>query len=254
MESSPNQPNPGQPRELNLQQMAGQFMTGLQRHFDMLAFNLASRENASEAAYNAHVRSAGIMPVPQAHQNFEQMQAHARDLLVRQVLNDCLNLVVTCLNNSHLFLALIKQQKESGSKQLTQEQQKAAQDAQQAFVRARLEDKFNSLEETYGILCEYEDSIVSLAFCLQALMAHKGLVQQAHLDDNHRLVVELVAAAPSLQEIPNLQPANLQPASRSFQEGERVSFSNTDLLNIILTVGVLANQLFKAVASFANPQ
>jgi len=254
MENPPNQPNPGQPRELNLQQMAGQFMTGLQRHFDMLAFNLASRENASEAAYNAHVRSAGIMPVPQAHQNFEQMQAHARDLLLRQVLNDSLNLVVTCLNNSHLFLALIKQQKEGGSKQLSQEQQKAAQEAQQTFTRARLEEKFNHLEEDYGILCEYEDSFISLAFCLQALMGHQGLVQAAHLDDSQRLVVELATAASSLQEVLNLQPKNVQSASRSFQEGERVSFSDAELLNIVLTVGVHANQLFKAISTYAKSE
>ena len=34
----------GQSKELNLRAMAQEFMDGLQRHADMLAFNLASRE------------------------------------------------------------------------------------------------------------------------------------------------------------------------------------------------------------------
>ena len=86
--SSESQPNPGQPQQVNLQQIAQQFMAGMQRHFDMLAFNLASREAATEEAYNAHVHATKIMPAAPRHQNFEQMQAYARDLLVRQVIGD----------------------------------------------------------------------------------------------------------------------------------------------------------------------
>ena len=46
--------NGGQPQQVNLQQIAQQFMSGLQRHFDMLAFNLASREAVQEEAFNRH--------------------------------------------------------------------------------------------------------------------------------------------------------------------------------------------------------
>jgi hypothetical protein len=253
MPDEPTPPNPGQRRELNLQQMASQFMAGVQRHFDMLAFNLASRENTSEAAYNAHVRSAGIMPVPQLHQNFEQMQAHARDLLMRQVLNDTLNLTVTCLNNTHLFLALLKQKKESDANQLDPQRQQAAQQAQQAFVKAPLERKFDRLEKDYGIMCELEDSITSIAFCMQALMAQGGRIRAQQLDDQQQLVLELVTAAGSLQKVPNLQPANVQMARKVFHLDDRVTFSDAELLSLPLTVGLFAQQLFLAVSKYAQP-
>jgi len=77
-----------------LQQIAQQFMVGLQRHFDMLAFNLAAREGVAEADYDRLVHAPKIMPAAKAHQNFEQMQAYARDLLMRQVIGDCMNLTV----------------------------------------------------------------------------------------------------------------------------------------------------------------
>ena len=73
--SENTQPNQGQPQQVNLQQIAQQFMSGLQRHFDMLAFNLAARDSVQEAAYNERVNAPKIMPAAPRHQNFEQMQA-----------------------------------------------------------------------------------------------------------------------------------------------------------------------------------
>lgn len=252
MANDPSNPHPGQPKELNFQKMANQFMAGVQRHFDMLAFNLASRESASEAAYNAHIRAAGIMPVPQLHQNFEQMQAHARDLLLRQVINDALNLAVTCLNNSHLFLALIREKKAGDGGELSPEQQKNAQQEQQAFVQARLEQKFEKLEQNYKVLCELEDSLISLAFCLQALMTQSGVVRQAQVDDQKQLQLELVTARSHPQQVHNLQAANVQTYTKSFSEGVKISFSDPDLQAIVLTVGVFARQLFESVGKFAQ--
>ena len=147
-----NQPNPGQPQQVNLQQIAQQFMAGLQRHFDMLAFNLASRELVSEAGYNKHSNAPRIMPAAPRHQNFEQMQAYARDLMVRQVVGDALNLVVTGMNNAHFFLALVKAT--HANSRVSAEAQKEAQELQQSFVPAPLDEKFNRLEKDYGIMCE----------------------------------------------------------------------------------------------------
>jgi len=42
-------------------------------------------------------------------------------------------------------------------------------------------------------MCELEDSITSLGFCLQALMHQKGMVKEAQIDENGELVVELKA-------------------------------------------------------------
>lgn len=249
--NNPN-PNPGNSRELNLQQMVNQFMTSLQRHFDMLAYTLASRENASEEAYLKRVRDAAIMPVPQVHLNFEQIEAHARDLLLRQVLNDAMNLSVTALNNSHLFLALLKEKKSNEEGHLGQEEQKRAQAAQQAFLKAKIEKKFELLEKDYGIMCELEDSIVAFSYCLQALLTQGGIPREAQLDESGSLKVELMSAAPTLEPVPNLQPNNLKTVVRSFEEGETIDFSDTDLQNVVLTIGVFAQQLFACIARYAN--
>lgn len=255
MSQEPTPPNPGQPRELNLQKTANHFMTALQRHFDMLAFNLASRENTSEAAYNAHVRAAGVMPVPQVHQNFEQMQAHARDLMVRQVINDALNLAVSALHNAHLFLSLIQQQKASGNpkgpNQLSPDQQKEAQQNQEAFLRLRLEEKFDALESAFGVVSEFEDTFVSLAFCLKALSTQGGIVKQEQVDDDGFLALELISAAPSVEPVPDLRDANIQSNRKAFRVSDRVIFSDNDLLNILLTLGVFARRLFSDVARYA---
>lgn len=246
------QPNQGSSRELNLQQMVNQFMTGLQRHFDMLAYTLACRENASQESYLKRVRDVAIMPVPQLHQNFEQIEAHARDLLLRQVINDAMNLSITALNNAHLFLALLKEKKHSESGDLGQDEQKRAQAAQQAFLKAKLEKKFELLEEHYGILCELEDSIIGLAYCLQALLTQSGIPREAQLDESGLLKVELVAAAPTLEPVPNLHPNNLRNVVRSFEEGQIIDFSDLDMQNITLTIGVFAQHLFASVAKYAN--
>jgi hypothetical protein len=248
---SPN-PNPNASRELNLQQMVNQVMTALQRHFDMLAYTLASRENATQETYLKRVRDVAIMPVPQLHQNFEQIEAHARDLLLRQVINDAMNLSITALNNCHLFLALLKEKKNSETGELGPEEQKRAQAAQQAFLKAKLEKKFELLEQNYGILCELEDSITGLAYCLQALLTQNGIPREAQLDESGLLKVDLIAAAPTLDPVPNLHPNNLRQVVRSFQEDQIIDFSELDMQNMVLTVGVFAQHLFAAVAKYAN--
>ena len=81
--------NGGHSKEFNLRDMAQNFMDGLQRHADMLALNLASRESVQEAAYKRRAAAPQIMPAGKRHQNFEQMR-YARDLLLRQAINDCI--------------------------------------------------------------------------------------------------------------------------------------------------------------------
>ena len=60
-------------QHLNLRNVAQNFMDGLQRHADMLAFNLAARESVQEAAYKQRSLAPRIMPAGKRHQNFEQM-------------------------------------------------------------------------------------------------------------------------------------------------------------------------------------
>ena len=246
-----SQPNPGQPQQVNLQQIAQQFMTGLQRHFDMLAFNLASREGANEDTYNRQANAPRIMPAAPHHQNFEQMQAYARDLLVRQVLGDCMNLAVTGMNNAHFFLALVKST--NATSEVNPEAQKVAQEAQQAFVPAQLDEKFNLLEKNYGVMCELEDTITSLGFVMQALMQQGGVVKAPQLDDSGELVIELKSVEISSPTDGQSQPqGRLVDQRKVYRDGDTLSFTDVELQLVLVTIAAFADALFKSVATYAK--
>lgn len=244
-------PSGGQPQQINLQQIAQQFMAGLQRHFDMLAFNIASREAVQEDAYNKRVNAPRVMPAAPRHQNFEQMQAYARDLMVRQVIGDSLNLTVTAMNNAHFFLALVKAT--NANKDVTPEAQKEAQASQQTFIPAQLDEKFNRLEQGYGIMNELEDTMISLGFTMQVLLQQGGIVKAPQLDEQGELVLELKSverlSASSGQDKPQGKLVDLR---KVFREGEAVVFSDMDLQLVLVTVASFADSLFKAVSEYAR--
>jgi len=246
-----SQSDNGQPQQVNLQQIAQQFMVGLQRHFDMLAFNLASRESAQESAYNKHSNAPRIMPAAPRHQNFEQMQAYARDLLLRQVIGDCLNLAVTGMNNAHFFLALVKST--SASPQVSAEAQASAQKLQQAFVNAQLDEKFNRLEQDYGIMCDLEDTIISLGFVIQILMQQRGVVKASQLDERGELVLELKTVETANPSDESTKPqGKLVEVRKVFRADESIVLSDVELQLILVTVAAFADALFKSVANYAK--
>jgi len=246
-----SQPDSEHSKQINLQQVAGQFMTGLQRHFDMLAFNIASRDAATEEAYNKQCALPRIMPATQTHQNFEQMQAYARDLLIRQVVGDALNLAVSGLNNAHFFLALIKAT--NARSHAKEEEQKQAQQSQQSFLAAQLDEKFNRLEKDYGILCELEDSITSLGLIMQALMQQKGQVRSKQTDESGELAldlktIEIKQAAPGEKD----SHGRLVDTRKVFREGDYIFFGNSELQLILVMIAAFADALFKSVARYAR--
>ncbi|MFP4282664.1 MAG: hypothetical protein ACLFU2_08595 [Opitutales bacterium] len=251
MTSDPNSPSPapGQPRQLNLQELAGQFMAGVQRHFDNLCFNLAARESATESAYDTRAKAAALMPAGQFHQNFEQMQAYSRDLLLRQVIGDALNLAVAALHNAHFFLALVRIN--ATNPVVSPEAQKEAQALQQAFVRAPLDQKFNQLEQHYGVLCELEDTVTSLGFLVQVLLRQGGVVRAEQLDDNGELSLELQTAGEGGPSGAG-GLSDLEVRTRVFREGDKVTFEDVELQLTFVTVAVFAHQLFASVARFAR--
>lgn len=249
--STETQPNNGQPQQVNLQQIAQQFMGGLQQHFDMLAFNMASRESVKEEVYQMYSNAPRIMPVAPRHQNFEQMQAYARDLLVRQVIGDSLNLAVTALNHSHFFLALVKNSQSNPN--VSPEAQKAAQDSQQAFLRAQMDEKFNRLEKDYGIMCELEDTITSMGFVMQVLMQQGGIVKAEQLDDDGELVLELKAVDVSQKPLDAAQPkGKLVDQRKVFRLDEAIILSDLELQLVLVTIASFADGLFKSVAQYAQ--
>lgn len=244
-------PTGGQPQQVNLQQIAQQFMVGLQQHFDMLAFNLAARDSVTEENYNSRAHAPKIMPAANRHQNFEQMQAYARDLMMRQVINDALNLAVAGMNNAHFFLALVKATQ--AKPEVNPEAQQLAQEAQKTFLQAQLDQKFNLLEEDYGIMCELEDSITSLGFVIQALMQQGGVVREAQLDEQGELSLELKAVKILSRESDSEKPqAKLVDQRRVFKDADVINFSDTELQLILVTIASFADALFKSVATYAK--
>lgn len=246
-----------QQQVLNLQTIANNFLGGLQRHYDMLSFTLAARESVSEESYKRHINATHVIPVPQAHLNFEQLQAYSRDLLVRQSLGDALNISVAFLNNIHLFLALVKAQSEYGQ---GEEGQRKAQESQQAFVQAPLDEKFNKLENDYEILCEAEDTIISLGMALQALMQRNGQVSEAELDSEGELGFDLKVFVPSedgvaavgIDGVPAGPLGKLGEERLAFKEGEVVTFKEVQLQQMIVTVGAFMDRLLRDVSGYAQ--
>ncbi|MEM1221970.1 MAG: hypothetical protein AAGH40_04345 [Verrucomicrobiota bacterium] len=250
MSQNPN-PQGGQPQQINLQQIAQNFMAGLQKHFDMLAFNLASRSAATEEAYNRAVAAPLVQPAPQHHQNFEQMQAYAYDLLMRQMLNDSMNLVINCLNNAHFFLALVKTN--GARSEVSAEAQKETQKLQAAFLKAPLDQKFDQLEKNYGIMCELEDTLTSLGFALQALVQNRGVVQEAHLNSNGELIIELKTVELTVKPIEGKQAkGRLVDQKKVYHKDDMIEFSDTELQLILVTLGSFADSLFKSVSEYAR--
>ncbi|MEM0966154.1 MAG: hypothetical protein AAGJ81_08420 [Verrucomicrobiota bacterium] len=242
----------GQTRQINLQDLVNQFMGGLQRHFDMLAFNLAARQRAEEEDYDRIAKGVFIMPAGRAHQNFEQTQAYARDLLIRQVVGDAMNLSVTCLNNAHLFLSLAKANRDLPGQQ--KEIQDQAQTAQKAFVQAPLDQKFDALERDYDIRCELEDSLTSLGFIAQGFMRQKTKVDASQTDESGELVVELKAVDESTvidPEVPPLQPQMIEKR-KVFREGDTIFFTDQELQLVLVTIASFAHALFASVANYAR--
>lgn len=242
--------NQGRPQQVNLQKVAQDFMAGLQRHFDMLAFNLASREFVTEAAYDKRSNAPRVMPAAPRHQNFEQMQAYARDLMVRQVLGDALNLAVTALNNGHFFLALVEVA--GGRSDVSDEARKTAQEKQRAFVNAQLDAKFDRLENDYGIRCELEDTVTSAGFAVRALLKHGGVVQADQVDDHGELGFDLKAVERVSGEGDGAPQGRLVDRRKAFQAGESVVFSDLELQLLLVTVGAFADGFFKSVGAYAR--
>lgn len=244
-------PNSGKPQQINLNQIAQNFMVGLQRHFDLLAFNLAAHDTVPEETYDKRVNAPKVMPSASHHQNFEQLQAYARDLLVRQTINDSLNLALTAMNNAHFFLALIKVT--NANAKVDPGAQKKANASQQHFIRAKLDEKFTRLEKDYGIMCELEDSIISLGFILQILVKQNKVVRKEQLDNDGKLVLELKSVEnPENANLEIPSPDKLVDMHKVYREGDLIFFEDVELQLILVTIALFADSLFKSVAGYAR--
>jgi hypothetical protein len=254
MSSEPTSQPSGEPqkRQLNLQQMAVQYMAGVQRHLDLLAFNLVGQNSATESAYRARAELPQLRRLVNPLGNFEQLQAFARDILTRSTIGDAANMAVSGLHNAHLFLALIKGTGGAEAEAVDPEVQKAAQESHQAFVRAPLDQKFNSLEENFGVLCPLEDTIISYGMAMQAIMQNNGVVQKQHLGDDGKLTFELQSAPATAFDSKDAWFDSVETHVKTFSEGDRIAFTDTELQLLVFTVAVFGHQLFSSITRYAR--
>ena len=186
-----SQPTPGKGENvLSLQHISRTFFTALQRQHDMLAFSIAGLHTADPKAYEHFSTLSRVMPVPQAHLPPEQMLAYARGLMLRTTINDLLTLSSECMSQCYLLCLFIREQGKNPRRDPLVE--KIISEKHQAFVKMNLQSRFTALEEDFGIVCELEDGIFSLAAALRVL-ARGGLVTNDDITPDGSLTLEFKA-------------------------------------------------------------
>ena len=243
----------GHSKELNLRAMAQEFMDGLQRHADMLAFNLASRESVQEDAYKKRSAAPQIMPSGKRHQNFEQMQAYARDLLVRQVINDCLGLAATALNNSHFFFSLLKESK--GTNKFDPGVQKIAEERHQHFLKATIDVKFTLLHQNYGVRTEHQSTVLNLVIALRALIENNGILKAGMFPEGANPVLQIDLKRLEIEPKKNEDGqamGRIVNDQKIFRDGDAIIFNDVEIQRTLVTIASFADTLFKAVAQYAQ--
>ena len=226
--------NNEQPRQqtISLPAIAQNFFGTLQRHFDLLAFNLAATQSVDAEKYNHFSSLTKMMPVAQLHRNFDQMKSFAHGLMLR---------LCTLFANKKAMEADPKSANELVGRK------------QEAFVNSALQDKFEVFEKEFGILCELEDGITNMAIALRSLMQNNGVVTAEDVDDDGELVFEF-------KTVQTIQPAKegerpevrLADTRRAFKAGDTIDLTNSELLSLNTTVAAFFDALFKSVAAFGK--
>ena len=273
-----SQPQPGNGENvLSLQNISRTFFTALQRQHDMLAFSIAGLHTADPKAYEHFSSVSRVMPVPQAHLPPEQMLAYARGLMMRTTINDLLTLSSECMVQCHLHCLFIREQGKNQRRDPLIE--KIISDKQNAFQKMTLQDRFTALEENFGIVCDLEDGIFSLAAALRVLV-RGGLVTNDDITPDGSLTLEFKAmkdfevpaeADKASEAQPELPPgvtrhaalpddnkpkmvARLTDTTRTFKPGEMLSLTDSELLGLNITVAKFVDGLLRSVDHFGRAQ
>jgi len=271
-----SQPTPGKGENvLSLQHISRTFFTALQRQHDMLAFSIAGLHTADPKAYEHFSTLSRVMPVPQAHLPPEQMLAYARGLMLRTTINDLLTLSSECMSQCYLLCLFIREQGKNPRRDPLVE--KIISEKHQAFVKMNLQSRFTALEEEFGIVCELEDGIFSLAAALRVL-ARGGLVTNDDITPDGSLTLEFksmkdVDVLPETtadESAPTPPPgvtvhgagdvgkpkmiARLSDTTRTFKPGEMLDLTDTELLGLNITVTKFVDGLLRSVDHFGRAQ
>ena len=271
-----SQPPPGKGESvLSLQNISRTFFTALQRQHDMLAFSIAGLHTADPKAYEHFSTVSRVMPVPQAHLPPEQMLAYARGLMLRTTINDLLTLSSECMTQCYLLCLFIREQGKNPRRDPLVE--KIIGEKHQAFAKMNLQSRFTALEEEFGIVCELEDGIFSLAAALRVL-ARGGLVTNDDITPDGSLTLEFKAMkdveapaqaaddAATPDPLPGVTAhgagdvvkpktiARLSDTNRTFKPGEMLDLTDTELLGLNITVTKFVDGLLRSVDHFGRAQ
>jgi hypothetical protein len=272
-----SQPPPGNGENvLSLQNISRTFFTALQRQHDMLAFSIAGLHTADPKAYEHFSSVSRVMPVPQAHLPPEQMLAYARGLMMRTTANDLLTLSSECMVQCHLLCLFIREQGKNQRRDPLIE--KIIADKQSAFQKMSLQDRFTAFEENFGIVCDLEDGVFSLAAALRVLV-RGGLVTNDDITPDGSLTLEFKAmkdyeVPAELEKGPEAEAelppgvtrhglseenkpktvARLSDTTRTFKPGEMLDLTDSELLGLNITVAKFVDGLLRSVDHFGRAQ
>ena len=272
-----SQPQPGNGENvISLQNISRSFFTALQRQHDMLAFSIAGLHTADPKAYEHFSSVSRVMPVPQAHLPPEQMLTYARSLMMRTTVNDLLTLSSECMVQCHLLCLFIREQGKNQRRDPLIE--KIIADKQSAFQKMSLQDRFTAFEENFGIVCDLEDGVFSLAAALRVLV-RGGLVTNDDITPDGALTLEFkamkdfeVPAEP--EKVPEAEAelppgvtrhglsdenkpktvARLSDSTRTFKPGEMLDLTDSELLGLNITVAKFVDGLLRSVDHFGRAQ
>lgn len=232
-------------KEFNLQSFTENFMRALQQDFDLLAFMLSAHDRADESEYLAHSLAPRLMPLAPFHGNFEQLQAHARDRLVRQVCADSLQRVVVALDHMHLFLQLVQNRQNSSG--VHDETQREIQTKQADYVQSGLLNKLQVLDLCFSIQTPFAAFIKALELVFDALVHHRGSVQDQHLNAGVSLILLLKRVSVDSDGSNKLVDERLV-----FEKGEVITLETEHLQQMLITVSIFADHLFRSVATYTE--
>jgi hypothetical protein len=246
--SSPSSSSSGEPT-ISLQSISRNLLVALQRQFDLLAFSLANLRNEDPTTYDLYSALPRVMPAQPAHLTHAQMRAFSRGLLLRTSINDLLQLSAAGLDQCHLLCAFIKEKGKNRAPDAEADQRVAKR--HQDFARAKLQDKFETLEKEYGIINELEDALFSLAAALRVL-ANGGQVTNDDISPDGTLVLDFKMIRESEED--GKKVAKLADIARTFKPGESLELSDEELLGLNITVAKFLDNLFRAVNDYGTSQ
>ena len=236
-------------RTLNLSDIGNRYLRTLQRMFDVASYLIEGSRLVSERGYDDMARSIRFLPSQKDHRGFDAAREEAERYLLKNLLNDVLNLVVPLLEDLRGFCALADWQKGDRNPEVAQ---RILSTERSEFLKLNLQAKFNHLRDVTGLTSPLTPGILALTNVGACLASRSGVVSERDVTSGGELAIRLV----SLEVVPT-DPAKIAEGAaaasprfgelrKTFTIGETIRFEKTEYLNIIATVALFATSLLTA--------